>query len=279
MNAYKPPSDIAQLQVAPNAEAAGQSAREITGYSPPKKRMSLNPVRLVGGFAASVVTGIALGKLIDGPLRPETHNFDGWLLDATRAVQHKPLDPVMAALSNLGEPAVLYPVSGVFAAGWLIEREPEKSAAMALAVAGSAAIDRAIKSVVKRPRPFLKLPLPRTRPSGSSFPSNHALMSFATYGAIAVLASRKRKPKPKSEANVASSAPNDGHQVTKKRKVASVFRAALLVLPPVALLVGWSRVYRGVHNPSDVIAGWLIGSIWLAACTSAATQPGVDAQE
>jgi len=35
----------------------------------------------------------------------------------------------------------------------------------------------------------------------------------------------------------------------------------------VCALIGWSRVYQGVHNPSDVIGGWIVGGIWLAACT------------
>jgi len=102
MNTYKPPSNMAQIEIVPESEAA-QAAGEVTGYSPPKKRMPIDPVRLIGGLAASVATGMALGKLIDGRLRPQTHTFDGWLLDATRSVPSKPVDSAMGALSNMGE--------------------------------------------------------------------------------------------------------------------------------------------------------------------------------
>ena len=57
---------------------------------------------------------------------------------------------------------------------------------------------------------------------------------------------------------------------TKRRK-AILRSGAIRTGVPFLLcaLIGWSRVYLGVHNPSDVLGGWLVGGIWLLACTPA----------
>ena len=97
--------------------------------------------------------------------------------------------------------------------------------------------------------PLLKLVFGRGRPpvnqhlvavDGSSFPSGHALNSMAVLGLITLLAVRGR------------SGPT---------RVLVVTLGALLVL-----VVGFSRVYLGVHWPTDVLGGWLFGAVWLTIC-------------
>ena len=237
--------------------------------------------RLLAGLGTSIATGIVLGKLTRDPWSDQVDTFDDRLLKATRKAESKALDPVMGFFSNMGEPQALYSISGLLAAMWLVKHTPAKSLTLGLTLVGSVAIDQAIKSVVKRPRPYLKLPLPRSRPSGSSFPSSHAATSLAAYGAMAMLLTGKSGRKKaqagslsaesKQDPQVADTVRNEQSTVSKGRnKGRKSFLRSRLVrvgLPAlVCALIGWSRVYRGVHNPSDVLGGWLAGGIWLAAC-------------
>jgi undecaprenyl-diphosphatase len=104
-----------------------------------------------------------------------------------------------------------------------------------------------LKDLYGRPRPELV-------PHGSyvysaSFPSGHSTLSAATFMTLAVL--------------IASLEPNRG----TKRMV--FILAALLVLG-----IGFSRVYLGVHWPSDVLAGWCLGAAWALAAWTALLRLG-----
>ncbi|MEJ7861668.1 MAG: phosphatase PAP2 family protein [Pyrinomonadaceae bacterium] len=87
-----------------------------------------------------------------------------------------------------------------------------------------------------RPLPFFETPLP----DSYSFPSGHALFAACFYGALAWL--------------LAARITNRGLQI-------GVCSAALLLI----LLIGFSRIYLGVHYPSDVIAGFAVAVIWVSA--------------
>jgi undecaprenyl-diphosphatase len=101
---------------------------------------------------------------------------------------------------------------------------------------GTAILVATAKHFIARPRPAVSHRL--VTASGAAFPSGHAAQSVACYAALAavtVLASRS----------------------TKLR------RFACLAAATVALSVGVSRVYLGVHWPSDVLSGWLLAAGWL----------------
>jgi len=114
---------------------------------------------------------------------------------------------------------------------------------MALFVCGSVAAGLILSTVLKqafhRPRPDLV-------PHGSmvwtaSFPSGHSMMSAVTYLVLGALLAR-----------------------SQQRKVMRAF--FLLTAAMLTLLVGVSRVYLGVHWPSDVLAGWTAGAVWALIC-------------
>ena len=106
------------------------------------------------------------------------------------------------------------------------------------AVAGSAMLNRLLKELFARPRPFFKHPL--LIETSYSFPSGHAMESFVLYGMLAYFAVLALR--------------------TWRARTAVVFGAALLVL-----LIGLSRMYLGVHYFSDVVAGYAAGGVWLSA--------------
>ena len=106
---------------------------------------------------------------------------------------------------------------------------------LVVTLAGALVLDLALKYGFDRPRPppFVG-PVPRT----PSFPSGHALFSFCFYGVMAGLLA--------------------GRAQSLVARVSIWVSVALLVLT-----IGFSRIYLGVHYPSDVIAGYLAGSIWV----------------
>ena len=172
-------------------------------------------------------------KWLTGPV----HAFDQRAIHLMRQAEHTVLNPVMGLISATGEPWTLYPLSGVVGLWWVRQRRPGDSLTLGAALVGSAALSNGLKWVVERPRPRFKLP--RVRSSGSSFPSQHLAMSVAAYGMLAYLVTRRHR----------------GRR----------WRLGALVLAW-CLLMSWSRVYQGVHYPSDVLGGWIVGLLWLALC-------------
>ncbi len=96
-----------------------------------------------------------------------------------------------------------------------------------------------LKDFYERPRPSVVTHL--DPPGGLSFPSGHSMISAALYMTLAVLISRT---------------------LERRRLRVFVISAGALI----TLLIGVSRMYLGVHYPTDVLAGWTAGLIWALAC-------------
>ena len=104
-----------------------------------------------------------------------------------------------------------------------------------VAVVGGMLLSTGLKLGFERPRPDL---VPHgARVYTASFPSGHAMLSAVTYLTLGALLAR----------------------VQERRRVKAFFIGLAVVL---TLLVGVSRVYLGVHWPSDVLAGWCVGAAW-----------------
>lgn len=108
-----------------------------------------------------------------------------------------------------------------------------------LAAIGAEILTVGLKLGFERQRPFFSDPL--ATESTYSFPSGHSSVSLAVYGTIGFIAAR--------------------HARTRRRQIAALAVAAALIL-----LIGFSRLYLGVHFLSDVIAGFSVGFAWVALC-------------
>ena len=115
----------------------------------------------------------------------------------------------------------------IYASGWLV------------ALVGAVALNVLLKQVFERPRPVFTDPI--IVETSYSFPSGHAMDSLVMYGMLAYFALLLIKP--------------------WRAQMAVLFWTALLVV-----LIGFSRLYLGVHYFSDVIAGFAAGGVWLSAC-------------
>ena len=119
-------------------------------------------------------------------------------------------------------------------------RSPRWPAFLSATIVGAIALDNLVKLLVGRPRPEFH---PLVHPSGSSFPSGHAVAAAALCGAIAFIVTRRMG----------------------WRSAVWVWAGALFV----TLLVAVSRVYLGAHWPTDVIGGLVLGSFWTAVTATA----------
>jgi undecaprenyl-diphosphatase len=141
-------------------------------------------------------------------------------------------------LSALGGWTLLW-MFGLGAAVYLLLRRRRYEAAwLAVALAGASIFDALLKSVFHRARPEVVPHLAMV--SNASFPSGHAMISAAAYMSIGLMLAE-----------------------TDPRPAGRVFLMAFASL--LVVLIGCSRVYLGVHWPSDVVAGWCFGSVWALA--------------
>ena len=146
----------------------------------------------------------------------------------------------MIDFTALGGAPVLTLIS-VFAVGYLLVLGRKSNAAfVAASIAGGAILSGLIKAIFVRPRPELVPHLVDV--TSSSFPSGHSMNSAIVYLTLAVLIARSEQD----------------------RRVQGYLITVGIVL---TLLVGSTRVYLGVHWPSDVLAGWAVGAMWAAVCS------------
>lgn len=102
---------------------------------------------------------------------------------------------------------------------------------------------KGLKALFERPRPSVDALI---EAAGSSFPSGNALMSASFYGLIAFLLFRQWK-----------------------RRSPVIAWAVATIGIVLIVLIGVSRIYLGVHYPSDILAGYAIGAAWMLICVSA----------
>ena len=166
----------------------------------------------------------------------------GFDLTITRAIQSVDVygfGTVLNAVSWIGFPpqfAILCAL--IVVAMFLLRRAPEAWMLM-LTSAGAAAIWFASTRLIDRPRPSPDLVRVGIEVHGGSFPSGHVLTNVAIFGFIVFLAYTRLRP--------------------------SWPRTLLMLLFGLPILVvGVARVYAGHHWPSDVVAGYMVGGMWLA---------------
>jgi undecaprenyl-diphosphatase len=198
---------------------------------------------LVALFA---VSALLLGALIAGDLiAGRSFGFDAPILLALRVPGHLdvPVGPVWLRqsaidISALGGFTLMWLFGGSGIAALVLVRRRAEAAWIAASLIGASLISTALKDVIHRPRPAVVPHLVWV--NNASFPSGHALISAATYLTIALMLA--------------------GLVHARAARAAIVAFFSLIVV-----LIGCSRVYLGVHWPSDVLGGWCFGTVWALA--------------
>ena len=151
---------------------------------------------------------------------------------------------VMRDLTSLGSAPVLALFVLAVAGSLVVRRQLHALALVLVATLGGEGLNLLLKGLFDRPRPDLALHLAQV--NSPSFPSGHAMESAVIYFTLAALLARLVQPRP--------------------LKLYFLGLAAFL-----SFLVGFSRVYLGVHYPSDVLAGWTAGLAWALLCWTVAS--------
>jgi undecaprenyl-diphosphatase len=189
-------------------------------------------------------------KLASEVAEGDTEAFDRWVLQALRGAADPtaPIGPdwlrrTMVDLTALGGTPVLTLIVIVVAAYLVAARKVATAAFVVAAVSGGGLASTLLKLVFARTRPDIVGQLVEVH--SASFPSGHALNSAVTYLTLGALLAR-----------------------TESARWMRIY--VMAVAMSLTLMIGCSRVYLGVHWPSDVIAGWCFGAAWALLCSLAA---------
>ncbi|PXW55851.1 undecaprenyl-diphosphatase [Chelatococcus asaccharovorans] len=206
-------------------------------------------MREVGLVAALLVAaGGILGFLAvaEDMREGELQAFDTGILLALRNPQDlaDPIGPQwleigMRDITSLGSIPVLALIVAVVIGYLVLARKPGVALLVAISVGGGLLLGHLLKLRFERPRPDLVAHLVDIH--SLSFPSSHAMLSAVTYLTIGALLTR-----------------------VERRRIVRLY--ILVVAVGLTLLVGLSRIYLGVHWPSDVLAGWCAGAAWAMGC-------------
>jgi membrane-associated phospholipid phosphatase len=190
---------------------------------------------LLGALLALTASLWVFVVIADNVVDEETgsdQRLANWLHD--RATD--PLTDAFQIITFLGNFVTLLAVTLVAVVVLWRRHEQKDALFVALAFVGAQLLSNGMKLVFQRDRPFF--PDPLATATTYSFPSGHALVSLAVYGAIALLLARRLAP---------------------------VGRTAVFVAAGVLVAaIGFSRLYLGVHFLTDVLAGFAAGIAWLS---------------
>lgn len=189
------------------------------------------------GLTSCLLILFVLAKLAEEVLEREAFAFDTNFLLWLHQFANPNLDNLMLFITNLGNPSTVVVVASVTLLLLWWRRYREEAKVFVLACLGALILNTGLKLFFSKPRPELWHRL--ISETSFSFPSGHALGSIVLYGFIAY--------------ELATHYP---HFVKVIYSLTVILIAA----------IGISRLYLGVHWPTDIIAGYGVGFLWLMIC-------------
>lgn len=194
---------------------------------------------IVGGLWLTIA-------LADGVLEGDTQETDMALLmllregeDADNPIGPAWVEYLMRDFTALGGTGFLVLIVTAITVFYLIQGRYKEMMFLLVAVLGAYLLSTFLKGIFDRPRPEFVPPGSYTY--SASFPSGHALLAAATYLTLGSIVSQL---------------------APRYRLKAFIFLLSIFIM----VLVGFTRLYLGVHYPTDVLAGWAIGSVWAMVC-------------
>jgi undecaprenyl-diphosphatase len=203
--------------------------------------------RILAAFFVIVIVAAAFAKLASEVSEGETLGFDRAILRGLRSAADPsvPIGPTwltkaMIDLTALGGYSVLALLT-LLVAGYLSASGKRGNAILVVtAVSGGALVGNVLKAIFERARPDIVTHLVTV--DTASFPSGHAMNSAVTFLTLGALIAR-----------------------TEKRRHVRIYIVGAAIA--LTLLIGFSRIFLGVHYPSDVLAGWAVGAAWAILCS------------
>ena len=192
--------------------------------------------RLFGGLVLAICSLGFFAWLADEVFEGGTKVFDENVRDYVHGFASPALTAAMKFFSFAGSPLVLTIFGIIIVTIFILQKHKRAVVLFLIAMAGELILDLSLKTFFQRtrPEPFFGYVLP----SSYSFPSGHALGSFCFFGTLAWLVTARIENTP--------------------LKIIIWITAIFLIAA-----IGISRIYLGVHYPSDVIAGYTTGIFWV----------------
>jgi undecaprenyl-diphosphatase len=182
---------------------------------------------------------VAFLWLAQSTTTPPVVTWNEELLRHTAALRTPALNSFMLLVTRLGNPWTIVAIFVLLGSVLLYLHRWSDTLGIALTGIGTWVLTESLKHSYQRPRPEV-VPTPLHTDS-FSFPSAHALGALVGYGLLLFI----------------------GMRFLREHWQRALL---LLVIPPMIVLIGASRVYWGVHTLTDVLAGFLVGLAWLLVC-------------
>jgi len=192
---------------------------------------------LLGALLLAVAALVVFGWLAEEVLEGDTQQFDAYVRTAVHQLATPELTRLMRVFSFLGSVAAIAALGLVAICVCFYFRRTGTAILLVITMLGAASLGVALKHAFHRLRPVAYF---GDTPSSYSFPSGHALGSLCFYGILAVILAAR---------------------VRGRVAQFGIWITAVLLIG----LIGISRIYLGVHYPSDVVAGYCAGAIWVGA--------------
>lgn len=196
-----------------------------------KQRAALT-ASVVTAFVIIAACAMLFVKIAEEVREQDTMVFDKWALMSINEHSTAFLDRFMPIATDIGGVVGIVALLALFGTVFTIRREYRRLAILFVGVSGAVLLNLILKAVFMRERPDLWVQL--IHETGYSFPSGHA-MSSAGLGLSLVVALWS----------------------SRWRWWAIGFATVYI------LFVGFSRLYLGVHYPTDIAAGWLVSAVWV----------------
>lgn len=205
-----------------------------------KTKNVILPILLVAtGLGASIAFLYLFTELAEEMLESEVKRFDGSIIQFFYNIKTDTMDWILFVFTELGSLWFLTIFSiMVVSVLWFKKEDKWSIFFFIIGIGGGGFLTKLLKFYYGRERPSIDESIDAI---GYSFPSGHSMGSLIFYGFLSYFLFRS--------------------SIRKRWKWAAVF-----VCGGIIFLIGISRIYLGAHYPSDVIAGYLAGSIWLILC-------------
>jgi len=187
------------------------------------------------GIFLSISSNVLFIKLSTEVFEQPAFIYDQTISQIIYSLRSPLLTKIMLLITHLGGSYVLIPAT-IITIFLIIRKHQEEAFLFSIILIMGLILNTSLKSILHRPRPDIT---PLINETSYSFPSGHAMNSFVFYTTVSFYSFR----------------------FTRKKKLSIFISFASLLM---ILLIGFSRVYLGVHYPTDILAGYFAGLAWFA---------------
>jgi hypothetical protein len=203
-----------------------------------KRRQHFLPLAIgrSGGVVLAALAFWFFKKQADNVVDGDAERVDDAIMEAVHRIDNEPTTAALHAITQLGSHVAIGTAAGLTALMMMRRGRNHDAWTIVISTGGAMAINTILKNIFRRQRPqelARRIKLPKSH----SFPSGHSLLSAATYPIVV-------------------------HHLVERRSLHTQ-AVAHTMAGMIILSVGFSRVYFGVHFPSDVLGGFAAGFGWL----------------